>query len=100
MLRGARTLRPAKQSIRLADRHVVDAGLAPLHQPFGVELPLLIAMGTVPVAGIVAPFILETDRDTRVVEGPQLLDQPVFQLPRPFPLQECNNRRAPAKEFG
>jgi len=33
---------------------------------------------------IVMPFVLEADRDTVVMEGPEFLDQPVVVLLRPF----------------
>src|ERR1700719_787003 len=37
---------------------VVDAGLAAPHQAAFVELPLLIAVAAVPVAGVVVPLVL------------------------------------------
>src|SRR4051794_1680577 len=38
-------------ALRLLDSYVVDAGLAATHQPFGIELPLLVAVGPVPLTG-------------------------------------------------
>ena len=52
------------------DRHVVDAGEAPVHQAVVVELPVLVAVGAEPVAGVVAPFVGEAHGDAVAVVAP------------------------------
>ena len=54
---------PVKAAIFLGDRDVVDAGFAAAHQAVLVELPLLVAVGAMPLAGIVVPLILKPHRD-------------------------------------
>ena len=92
-------LRPTEQPVGRADRHIVDAGLAPAHQTLGVEFPLLVAVRAVPVAGVVAPFVLEAHRDAVAVERPELLDQAVLQLARPLPPQERDDGRRALEEL-
>src|SRR6516162_2936397 len=99
MISGARALRPAEQTVRLADRHVVYARLATAHQAVVIKLPLLITVGSVPVVGIVVPFVLEADSNTVVMECPELLDQPVAQFARPFPAQEAYDGGTSLEEF-
>ena len=52
------------------DRQVVDAGMAQPHQPFLVELPVLVTVGAEPAAGIVVPFVGEAHRDAVALERP------------------------------
>src|ERR687887_1457401 len=86
--------------LALLDRDIVDAGFAPAHQPVLVELPLLIAVGAMPLPGIVVPLILEAHRDAVLVERPEILDQAVVVLLRPFAGEKFDDRRAAFKEFG
>src|SRR6476660_9490266 len=58
---------PAEAAIFFRNLDVVDAGLAPAHQAVLVELPLLVAVGAVPLAGGIMPFVLEAHRDPVVV---------------------------------
>ena len=80
------------------DRNVVDAGLAPAHQPVAVELPQLVAVATPPLAGPVAAIVLETHGDAVPVEGPQFLAQRVVELAFPFLDQEPLDLLAPGDE--
>src|SRR5581483_7914791 len=73
--------------------------LAPPHQAVLVELPLLIAIGAVPLARCVMPFILEAHRDAVAVEGPEVLDQAVVQFPLPFAGEEGCDGGASLEEF-
>src|SRR4051812_10482541 len=97
MILRACALRPAELAIRFLDRHIVDAGLPAAHQSVLVELPLLIAMGTEPVAGIVAVLIREAHRNPVLMERPDLLDQPVLELARPFAREKFHDL-GPARE--
>jgi hypothetical protein len=91
--------RPAETAVGLGNRDVVDAGLAAAHQAGLVELPLLVAVGTMPLAGIVMPLVLKPHRDAVAVERPEILDQAIFMLLRPFAGQECDDRRPALKKF-
>ncbi len=97
---GPRTLRPDEFAVAGLDRQVVDAGLAAAHQPVLVELPVLVAIGPEPVAGIVAVLVLEAHGNTVVVEGPEFLDQAIVELALPFPGQERDDLGAAGEELG
>src|SRR6188472_4508614 len=75
---------PQETAILKFDRHVVDRGLTPLHQAGFVEFPLLVAVGAKPRAAFIVPLILEAHRDPVLVIAPQILDQPIVALLRPF----------------
>src|SRR6266478_796864 len=100
-IRGPRAwCRPAEAAVFFSDRHIVDAGFAPAHQAVFIELPLLVAVGAVPLPGIVMPFILKAHCDVIVVERPEILDQAILMLPCPFAGEERDDRGAAFKEFG
>jgi hypothetical protein len=71
-----------------------------VHQAVGTELPVLVAVGAVPVVGVVAPLIGEANGDAAVVVGPELFDQAVVQFPVPFSPEELGDGLAPRKELG
>src|SRR5262245_23037718 len=83
----------------LRDRDVVDRGFAALHQAVLVELPLLVAVGAIPLAAGIVPFVLEAHRDAVAVEGPEILDQAIVLLPLPFARQERDDRLTPLEYF-
>src|SRR4051794_4655147 len=58
---------PTKAAVLFRDRNIVDAGFAAAHQAGFIELPLLVAIGTVPLPRIVVPFVLKAHRDTVAV---------------------------------
>ena len=66
------------------DRQIVDAGKAPPHQAGFIELPVFVAIGAEPVAGIIMPLIGKPDGNSVTVESPQLFDKPVIQFADPF----------------
>ena len=84
MIVGPTPLRPMKLALGVRDRQVVYGGDAAAHEAGLVELPVLVAIGTKPMAAVVAPFIGEAHGDAVEVEGPDLLDQAIFDLARPF----------------
>ncbi len=83
-----RAERPAEQPLAFRDRMFVDAGEPPLHQTFGIELPILMAVGAEPGAAIVAILVHETYGDAVSGVGPHLLDQAIVQFARPLAGQE------------
>jgi len=86
---------PVKLPIGLGDRQVVDACDAALHETLLVKLPVLIPVRTEPVSAVVARFVGEAHGDPVAREGPELFDQPIIELPRPFTGQECFNLGTP-----
>src|SRR5271155_1398042 len=82
------------------NRDVVDAGFAAAHQAMLVGLPLLVAVGAVPSAGGVVPLILKTHRDAIAVERPEILDQAIILLLRPFAREKRDDRRPALKNLG
>src|SRR5262249_15211133 len=75
---------PEEPTVRFGDQDVVDARLTAAHQTALVELPQLVAVAALPVAGIVVPFVLEPHHDAIVGERPQGFDQPVVELALPL----------------
>jgi hypothetical protein len=86
MVVGARTERPAELPFGFLNRMFVDASEAHRHEPFGSELPVLI--GTKPLAAVVMVFVGEAVGDAVGCEGPELLDEPIIELARPFADEE------------
>src|SRR5262249_56501046 len=79
---------------------VVDAGETHAHEPPVVELPVLVTVGPEVLAAVVVPLVREAHGDPASGECPELLDEPVVQLPGPFARQEGDDRRPPAEELG
>ncbi len=81
---GAAALRPVKEAVGFFDGKVIDTRVADRHQSVGVELPVLVAVGTKPLAGGVMRLISEAHRDAIPVEGPKFFDEPVLKLVLPL----------------
>src|SRR5512135_15629 len=90
---------PAVFAVRLPDWQVVDARDAPPHEAVLVELPVLVAVGAEPVARVVMPLVSKAHRYARFAKGPELLDEPVVELLRPFAPEERDDRVTARKEF-
>ena len=63
-------------------------------KPVFVELPQLIAVAAVPLAGGIVPFVLEPDGDPVVGEGPEFLHEPIVEFAIPLAGEEVANRVA------
>src|SRR5215475_1476005 len=100
MIVGPAAERPAEFPLPFSDRQIVDAGEAALHEPFLVELPVLVAVAAEPGARVVMPLVGESHGDAIAGTGPEFLDQPVVELPRPFTLQESTHLIAALRELG
>src|SRR5262245_66503915 len=87
-------------ALACSDGQIVDARDATLHESSIVELPVLVAVGAIPVARIVMPLIRETHGNAVALTGPEFFDEPVVQLPRPFASQELLNRLPASQELG
>lgn len=99
MICRARAQGPEKEPFLGRNAHIVDACFPPPHQPSFVKFPLFIPMASEPVAAVVMPLIGKSNRNAIDVECPQRLDQPVFELALPFPLQKSFNHRAAGEEL-
>ena len=86
-------------AIFFGDHDVVDAGFAAAHQAVLVELPLLVAVGAVPLAGIVMPFVLKPNRNAVTVEAPEILDQAIFVFLGLFAREERDDRGPALEKF-
>src|SRR6267143_5515449 len=92
--------RPMILTLQLFDRQIVDRCVAQPHQAMVIKLPILITVGAKPIAGVIVPFVGETDRNAIAVMSPKLFNQPVVQLFRPFALQELDDLLAPLGKLG
>src|SRR5262249_32524067 len=92
--------RPVVLAIGSRDREVVDAGEPHAHEPLVVELPVLVAVGPEVLAAVVVPLVREAHGDPVSGECPELLDEPVVQLPDPFARQEGDDCRPSVQELG
>src|SRR5438128_6622170 len=91
--------RPMELALVGGDRSFVDRGDAPAHQAALVEFPVLVAVGSEPVARIVVPFVGKAHGDAGGAAGPQFLDQPVVQFLGPFAAEERLDRLAALQEL-
>src|SRR5258707_12172371 len=73
MVIGPSTEEPVIFAFAFFDRQVIDAGDPPSHQALFVELPILVAIATKPVARIVVPFICKAHGYPVVAKRPDLL---------------------------
>lgn len=85
--------------LRLGDGKVIDARLAASHQPFGVELPKFVPVGSPPLVVCVAVFVLEANRDSVAFESPKVFHEAVVSLFVPFAAEEFANFVATLKEL-
>ena len=69
------TQRPTVLAVRFLNRQVIDACDAATHKAAVVELPVLVAISTEPIAGIVTPLIGKAYRDACAIKGPEFFDQ-------------------------
>lgn len=81
---GTTTCRPMKIALAIANRDVVDARNASLHEPTLVEFPVLVAVGTESLARVVMPLVGKAQGDAVAVECPKFLDEPIVQFPVPL----------------
>src|SRR5258706_131847 len=100
MTAGARAKRPMEFALGLRDTDIVDARLASSHQAVVSELPLLVAMGSIPISAVVMPFIGKANGNPVAVNSPHLLDQTVVELALPFAGQKRLDRIAAFNELG
>src|SRR3984957_16019159 len=91
---------PVVEAVGVFDGEVVDAGEAPQHEAVRVELPVLVAVGAVPLAGVVVAFVGEPYGNAVSVERPQLLDETVVEFAIPLAGQEGDDLVGAFDELG
>ena len=64
------TGRPVVVAASFCDGHIVDARDAQAHEPVFVELPVFVAIGAEPVAGVIMPLVGEADGNSVSVKSP------------------------------
>ena len=80
--------------------NVVGAHVATGHVAVGIKLPVLVAVGSIPLLGSgVLPFVFEANRYSVAEEGPKLFAQAVVQFARPLVFKERFDCSAAAKEL-
>src|SRR5215831_10135336 len=99
MFVGPSPERPTVFPVALGDRQIVDRSKPSLHHACGIELPVLVSVGSEPVAAVVVPLISEPHRDSIVGEGPQFLDQAVVEFLVPLACEKGDDLGAPIDEF-
>lgn len=87
-------------SFALLNWEIVDARNTSLHQSVLVKLPVLVAIGTEPVTGVVMPLISEADSDALALKSPELFDEAVIQFPVPFAGKKLNDGLSPRQKLG
>jgi hypothetical protein len=89
-----------KATVFPADRQVVNAGVSLAHQADIIELPVLVAERSEPIAAVVMPFICKPDGNPVAVERSQLLDETVVELPPPLCCKKSDNSLPAIDELG
>src|ERR1017187_10975955 len=89
MIVGPASQRPQVFALGIRDRQIIDTGDAQPHQALFVKFPILVAVTAKPLTTRIMPLIGKSYRDPVPGECPQLLDQAVVELARPFAHQEC-----------
>src|ERR1700677_55203 len=97
---GPTSLGPVKETVGCLDAQVVDAGVAVMHDPFGIELPVLVAVRAIPLSGVVAPLIRKPDCDAIAVEGPEFFDEAILELFLPLASEELDDLLSSVDELG
>src|SRR6266446_2325873 len=78
------TKRPMILTVVFLDRKIVDACNSKAGKPVLIVLPILISVGTEPVAAVVMTLIGEANSNPIFTKGPDLLNEAIVQLVRPF----------------
>jgi hypothetical protein len=99
MVIGPTSLRPVKEPVYCFYLQVVNAGVPVVHHASRIELPVLIAIGAVPLTGIIVPLIRESHRDAIPVERPEFFDEPILEFFLPFARKQLHNLLTPIDEL-
>ena len=97
---GPPAKRPMIFSFRFFDRKIVDRCVSKAHQAIVAKLPILVAIGAKPISRVVVPLVGEPHRNTISSVSPQLFDEPIVQLLRPFTFQKLNDFLPSTRKLG
>ncbi len=100
MIVGTAAKRPEELAVGFLDREIVDGGVAMMHDAVLIELPVLVSVGAVPVAGVIVTLVGEANGDACAVEGPQLFDEAIVEFALPLSCEEGDDVRASVDELG
>jgi hypothetical protein len=87
-LRAKAAAVPVEFAFSSFNTQIIDAGVAGVHQSVRIEVPIFIAIGAIPLANVVMPFIGKAYCDAGVSEGSEFFDQPILVLVCPFVVQK------------
>jgi hypothetical protein len=90
---------PSQQPFGFVDGQIINARMTRCHKTMFVESPIFITVAAPPLAASVVPFISEADRDAVGIVRPQLLDETIFVLARPFMREKRLDLEAAANEL-
>src|ERR1700743_1894142 len=91
MIVGTAAERPVGLAGGFFNGKIVDAGVAMMHDAVLIELPVFVAVGAIPIAGVVVAFVGETHSDAGPVKGPELFNEAVVEFTFPFPGEEFDD---------
>ena len=97
---GAAAEGPVEFAVGFGDGEIVDGGVAEFHEALRGELPVFVAVGAEPMAGVVVIFVGEAYGDAVVGKCPEFLDQAVVEFLVPFAGEEGDDFGAAVEEFG
>mmetsp|Transcript_38117 Transcript_38117/g.91353 ORF Transcript_38117/g.91353 Transcript_38117/m.91353 type:complete len:205 (+) Transcript_38117:165-779(+) len=96
---GAAAEGPAVEPVGLGDGDVVDRRVADRHQALRVELPVLVAVGAMPLTVLRVVLVCKAHGDAVLCVRPVLLDESVVQLLSPLALEERLHRGAAGEDL-
>jgi hypothetical protein len=91
---------PAVLSIALRNRQVIDTRNPAAHEAVFVELPILVAVGSRPMARVVAPLVGKANCNSIVLMCPEFLDQSVVHFLAPLARQERDDGVPSGQKLG
>lgn len=97
---GASPEGPVELSLIFSDPEFVDACVSRMHQPFRVEFPVFIAIGSKPIARVIVILVGKPDGNPVVQKCPDFLDKSVVQLSGPLPREQRDDLLTPVGELG
>src|SRR5947209_19542009 len=92
--------RPMILASRFRNGKIVDRRVPERHQAILLELPILVSIRSIPMAGVVVPLVSETHRDAVPGERPHFLDQPVIEFLLPLAREKSDDVLASVDELG
>jgi hypothetical protein len=85
------TKRLAILAFHFFDGQIVDASKTPGHKTVAVKFPILVPVGSKPVATIIVPFVSKADCNSIFMKSPELLNESIVQFPSPLMGEKLDN---------